>query len=199
MSDYRNPDFEPFDPNDPYRRNPKTDPDLRPSNTVTGWVVAVVFVVALLGVIFGVSREHATLGTNTASNEMAQPGASPAETHMAAPADSAKLRTRRWISSLAPMSTPCVGSWSRTTRGSSWSHLASSTFCWLPPLRELVRTVIIARARDHNIQTERTRSRSHNRIFRVLSPALRRTFATTPFPTLLPNSRTTSTASRAIR
>ena len=86
MSDYRNPDFEPFDPNDPHWRGAKMDSDLRPSNTVTGWVVAVVFVVALLGVIYGMSRQHAAIGTNTASNEIAQPGASPAMTHMAAPA-----------------------------------------------------------------------------------------------------------------
>jgi hypothetical protein len=84
MSDYRNPDFDPFDPNDPHRRDGKMGPDLRPSNTVTGWVVAVVFVVALLGVIYGMSRQT-TLGTNTASNEIAQPGTSPAATHMAPP------------------------------------------------------------------------------------------------------------------
>ena len=39
----------------------------------------------------------------------------------------------RWISALAPTSMPRVG-WSRmSTRGAGISHLASSTFCWLPP------------------------------------------------------------------
>lgn len=111
MSDYRNPDFEPFDPNDPYRRDAKMDAGLRPSNTVTGWVVAVVFVVALLGVIFGMSRRHATPGTNTASNEMAQPGTSPAMTHMAAPAPptstpSPQPRTKPPINPVPPAPAP---------------------------------------------------------------------------------------------
>ena len=39
----------------------------------------------------------------------------------------------RWISALAPTSMPRVG-WSRMMiRGVGISHLASSTFCWLPP------------------------------------------------------------------
>lgn len=83
MSDYRNPDFDPFDPNDPYRRGAKTKPELRPSNVVTGWVVAAVFVVAILAVIFGMT--HRRLGTNTASNDIAFRNASPAMIHMAPP------------------------------------------------------------------------------------------------------------------
>ena len=37
------------------------------------------------------------------------------------------------ISSLAPTSTPRVGSSSRNTDGCASSHLANTTFCWLPP------------------------------------------------------------------
>ena len=37
------------------------------------------------------------------------------------------------ISALAPTSTPRVGSSSRTTDGCASSHLANTTFCWLPP------------------------------------------------------------------
>jgi hypothetical protein len=80
MSDYRNPDFDPYDPNDPYRRDSKLNTDLRPSNAVTGWIVAAVFVVAILAVIFGLTRQPGQLGTNTASNEP------PAMSHMTPPA-----------------------------------------------------------------------------------------------------------------
>lgn len=85
MSDYRNPDFDPYDPNDPYRRSGSTSPNLRPSNIVTGWVVAAVFVVAILAVIFGLSHQQ-QLGTNTASNDVVQRGASPTTTQTAPPA-----------------------------------------------------------------------------------------------------------------
>jgi hypothetical protein len=84
MSDYRPPDFDPFDPNDPYRRGAKMGPKLRPSNVVTGWIVATVFVAAAIAVIFGITHPR-QLGTDTASNDMAQRGASPAMTHMAPP------------------------------------------------------------------------------------------------------------------
>jgi hypothetical protein len=82
MTDFRNLDSDPFDPNDPYRRDAKLDPNLRPSNAVTGWVVAAVFAVAILAVIFGLARQPGQIGTNTASNEMNTP---PAVTHMAPP------------------------------------------------------------------------------------------------------------------
>ena len=39
----------------------------------------------------------------------------------------------RWISSLAPTSTPCVGSARTSTSGRSTSWRASTTFCALPP------------------------------------------------------------------
>jgi len=38
---------------------------------------------------------------------------------------------------LAPTSIPRVGSSSSSTEGSVISHLASATFCWLPPLSAL--------------------------------------------------------------
>ena len=47
---------------------------------------------------------------------------------------SARPRIKRWISTLARTSTPCVGSSKTMTRGRSASHLPSTTFCWLPPL-----------------------------------------------------------------
>ena len=45
----------------------------------------------------------------------------------------ASARISRWISALAPMSTPCVGSSRISTRGFVASQRASATFCWLPP------------------------------------------------------------------
>jgi len=79
MSDNRNSDY---DPNDPYRPGAGIDPDQRPSNVVTGWVVAAVFVVAILAIAFGVSHQMGPAGTNTASNDVAAP---PAATHMTPP------------------------------------------------------------------------------------------------------------------
>jgi hypothetical protein len=83
MSDYRNPDFDPYDPNDPNRRGTRLNTDMRPSNAVTGWIVAAVFVVAVLAVIFGLTHQAGQTGTNTASNDVATP---PAVSHMTPPA-----------------------------------------------------------------------------------------------------------------
>ena len=52
-----------------------------------------------------------------------------------APASAAE-RISACISALAPTSTPRVGSSSRITDGWASSHLANTTFCWLPPLSE---------------------------------------------------------------
>ena len=41
----------------------------------------------------------------------------------------------RWISDLAPTSTPWVGSSRIRTDGSEFNQRASATFCWLPPER----------------------------------------------------------------
>src|SRR4029450_7847667 len=46
---------------------------------------------------------------------------------------SARLRIISRISDLVPMSTPAVGSSMMSTSGSVPSHLAMTTFCWLPP------------------------------------------------------------------
>ena len=87
MSDYRNPDFDPLNPEDPFRRDVKMDPDVRAANVVWGWIAAGVLVVALLAVIFGIARQPGAVGTNTASNEtITQQATPPAATHMAPPA-----------------------------------------------------------------------------------------------------------------
>jgi hypothetical protein len=79
MSDYWNRDFDPLNPEDPYRRNAKMDPDARAANTVWGWIVAAVFVAVVLAVAFGMIRQPGQLRTDTAAN-----GANaPAATHMA--------------------------------------------------------------------------------------------------------------------
>ena len=83
MSDYRNTDFDPLSPEDPYRRDAKLDPDLRAANTMWGWIAAAVFVVVILAVAFGVVRQPGQLGTDTASNDVTAPSA---VTHMAPPA-----------------------------------------------------------------------------------------------------------------
>ena len=43
--------------------------------------------------------------------------------------------TSSWTSALAPTSMPRVGSSKISTAGLVSSHLASITFCWLPPER----------------------------------------------------------------
>jgi hypothetical protein len=71
MSDYRNLDADYRDPEDPYRRDAKLDPDARATNAMWGWVVGAVFVLAILAVVFGAGHQPA--GTNTASNEVTTP------------------------------------------------------------------------------------------------------------------------------
>ncbi len=80
MSDYRNSDFR--NPEDPFRRDSKLDPDVAASNTAWGWIAAAVFVVVLLAVAFGVGHQPGQGGTNTAANDMTPPAA----TRMAPPA-----------------------------------------------------------------------------------------------------------------
>ena len=53
---------------------------------------------------------------------------------MATPAR-ASSPTSSWTSALAPTSMPRVGSSRISTDGFTSSHLASITFCWLPPDR----------------------------------------------------------------
>jgi hypothetical protein len=71
MTDYRNLDSDYRDPEDPYRRDAKPDPDARATNAMWGWVVGAVFVLAILAVVFGGGRQLA--GTQTASNDAKTP------------------------------------------------------------------------------------------------------------------------------
>jgi hypothetical protein len=93
MTDYRDmdPDFD--NPADPFRRDPRLSPDTRPSNTIWGWVVAAVFVVALLAVGFGIWGKPRSNDMNTAFNAPAPqaahippPAPMPAPTMAPAPA-----------------------------------------------------------------------------------------------------------------
>src|SRR5690606_15041319 len=72
---------------------------------------------------------------------------------------SASVRRRSWISSFAPTSMPRVGSSTTSTSQSRTSHLASTTFCWLPPERFFVRWrtdgVLMARRRTMSVATRR--------------------------------------------
>jgi hypothetical protein len=86
MTDYQNPDFDPLNPEDPFRRDGKTNPEARPANVIAGWIAAAVLIVAVLAVIFGLMRQPGSIGTNTASNDMTAPTA---PTHMAPPAQNA--------------------------------------------------------------------------------------------------------------
>jgi hypothetical protein len=80
MSDYRNPDYDYRNAEDPFRRDAKLDPDTRAANVAWGWIAAAVFVVAILAVAFGMG--HQSGGTNTASNDVTPP----AINHMSPPA-----------------------------------------------------------------------------------------------------------------
>lgn len=75
MSDYRNPNFDYRDPNDPLRHDVRFDPDARAANAARGWIAAAVFLVVVLAIAFGVGH-RGQLGTNTASNDTAPPAIS---------------------------------------------------------------------------------------------------------------------------
>ena len=72
------------------------------------------------------------LKTTTRSHRPASSSMSVEQISTGAPA-AAVERISACISSLAPTSTPRVGSSSRNTDGWASSHLANTTFCWLPP------------------------------------------------------------------
>jgi hypothetical protein len=88
MSDYRYPDFDYRNPEDPFRDDAKMDPDVGAANAAWGWVAAAVFLVVVLAVAFGIGHQPggigANLGTNTASNDVTPPAA----THMTPPTTS---------------------------------------------------------------------------------------------------------------
>ncbi len=81
MSDYRNPNFDYRDPNDPLRYDTRLDPDARSANAAWGWIAAAVFLVVVMAIAFGVGHQG-QLGTNTASNDTAPP---PAMSRMSPP------------------------------------------------------------------------------------------------------------------
>jgi len=82
MSDYRNPNFDYRDPDDPLRRDARFDPDAGAANAAWGWIAAAVFLVVVLAVAFGIGHQPGQTGTNTASNDVTPP---PAMSRMAPP------------------------------------------------------------------------------------------------------------------
>jgi hypothetical protein len=102
MSDYQNSDFDPFNPEDPYRRGAKMDPDVRAMNAVWGWMAAAIFVVVVLAVAFGMTHQAGQIGTNTASNDTPS-----AATRMSPPiSPMAPSRTNQPGTTLAPPISP---------------------------------------------------------------------------------------------
>ena len=110
--------------------------------------------------------------------------------------------SRLWTSALVPTSMPRVGSSTISTPGFLPSHLASTTFCWLPPLsmdtgsvslpylifRRLAQSVAIARSALERIRPPR---RSAGRDARatfcwidmsMTRPCCRRSSGTNPIP-----------------
>src|SRR4029453_11034326 len=77
------------------------------------------------------ARTTSTLSASSSTSSRSE------ETTSTAVPWSARARICLWISSLAPTSTPWVGSSSTTTPGRSTSWRASTTFCWFPPDRAL--------------------------------------------------------------
>jgi hypothetical protein len=61
MSDFR-------DPNDPLRREPMYDPNVRGSNAAWGWIAGIVFLGIIVALAFGVGRSPNQGGTNVANN-----------------------------------------------------------------------------------------------------------------------------------
>lgn len=58
MTDYR-------DPNDPLRREPMYDPNVRSSNAAWGWIAGIVFLGIIVALAFGVGKSP---NTNVANN-----------------------------------------------------------------------------------------------------------------------------------
>ena len=56
------------------------------------------------------------------------------DTTSTAPPASRIARSRPWMNSMAPMSTPRVGWPTSSTLGCGSASRASTSFCWLPPL-----------------------------------------------------------------
>jgi|GEM_PF-1250874 len=75
MTDYRNPNDDYLNTQDPFRNDPKLDPNVRAPNAAWGWIAAAVFLVVVLAVAFGFGHKPGQLGTNTASNDVTAPAA----------------------------------------------------------------------------------------------------------------------------
>lgn len=73
MSDFRNYDYR--NPNDPFASDSGLDPNVRAPSATWGWIAAAVFLVVVLAIAFGAGHKPASLGTNTASNDIAAPAA----------------------------------------------------------------------------------------------------------------------------
>ena len=119
MSDYRNFDFR--NPDDPYRNDPKLDPNVRTPNQAWGWVAAAVFLVIVLAVAFGYGHGPGQPGTNTASNDVMPPAA----IRMAPPGAVRPPATVPPTTSVAPNTAPPTGTPSVTGTPNSPAPLGS--------------------------------------------------------------------------
>ncbi len=75
MSDYRTTNLDFHNPDDPFRNDPKLDPNVRAASAMWGWIAAAVFVAIVLVLALGAGHKPAHLGTNMAANTMAPPAA----------------------------------------------------------------------------------------------------------------------------
>jgi hypothetical protein len=61
MSDMRQP-------NDPFRRDPVYDPNVRGSGSMWGWIAGAVFIVVVLAIVFGIGHPANQSGTSRVAN-----------------------------------------------------------------------------------------------------------------------------------
>jgi hypothetical protein len=82
MSDYYH------GPEDPFRRDDVYDPNVRSGGSAWGWLVAALFLVVVLAMVFGIGHQAGQPGTSTASNDPNPPATrmAPPATRMAPPA-----------------------------------------------------------------------------------------------------------------
>jgi len=82
MTDYRTTDFDYRNPEDPFWRDAKMDPEAGAANAAWGWIAAAMFLVVILAAAFGIGHRPGQNAINTAS-DVATP---PAATHTVPPA-----------------------------------------------------------------------------------------------------------------